>query len=204
MQKTYNDFATVKRIKELSKYVSGKDVLDVGCRENIMKKFLDLGINYYGLEAGVEKKRKDSFFKFLPDGITDPKIRLIFKEKKFDTIILGETLEHLTKPFEALENIKYLLKKGGRIVGSVPNGIGWRYFFFLEFIGDGMLDFNNPKWDGSQHFFTFNKFVLKALLIRAGFKVKFIKEWGLWIPHTKIFFPFNLRGSHLLFLAENI
>lgn len=198
-----SDQATIRRIKELSKYVQGKEVLDIGCRENIMISFLPKDVNYYGLEKGsLEDNNKDKFSKFLPQGILDNDCKKIFENKKFDSIILAETLEHLPEPLTALKNINFLLKKGGKLIGSVPNGIGWRYFFFLETLGDGMSNFNNPHWDGNQHFYTFNKYVLKALLMFAGFKIKFVKEWGVWIPHTGIFLPFNKRGSHILFLVE--
>jgi len=203
LDKMKTDHATLKRMETLAKFVSGKKILDVGCRESNLKRFLPQGIEYYGLEKGDNNSSlQDKQIKILKEGILDSKVNQIFGKLKFDSIILAETLEHLPNPLKALENIYFLLKDGGQLVGSVPNAVGWRYFFFLELIGDGMADFSCPLWDGSEHLFTFNKYILRSLLMRAGFKVNMVREWGNWIPHTQFFLPFGLRGGHLLFKAE--
>lgn len=195
------DYATLKRLEVLSHYVSGEYVLDVGCRGGEMGKLLKPKTKYFGLDVGPASKSNPRV-NYLSKGITDPNIKNLYRKQKFDTIILAETLEHFSNPQLALENIYFLLKKGGKLVGSVPNGVGWRYFFFLELLGDGMFDFSKPKWDGSEHFFTFNKYVIRTLLMYSKYKISFIKEWGNWIPHTSIFLPFNIRGSHIVFVAE--
>lgn len=198
------DYATLRRIKTLAGLVSGKKVLDIGCRGGDLKKFLFSGIEHYGLDKGeiAPDPKEDKKIKILRDGILDAKAGKAFGNLKFDSIILAETLEHLLNPLGALKIMYSLLGKGGEFIGSVPNAVGWRYFFFLDLIGDGMADFEKPRWDGTEHFYTFNKYVLKTLLMYAGFKVKMIKEWGVWIPHTKIFLPVNFRGSHIIFVAE--
>ena len=175
--------------------------MDVGCRGGEMNKFLKPKIKYSGLEIGPASK-SNSKISYLPKGIMDPAINNLYKKQQFDTIILAETLEHFSNPQQALVNIYSLLKTGGRLVGSVPNGVGWRYFFFLEVLKDGMLNFSRPTWNGNEHFFTYNKYVLRTLLMFSGYKVRWVKEWGNWIPYTPIFLPFNRRGSHLIFLAE--
>jgi SAM-dependent methyltransferase len=205
MKKQNLDYASIKRIQKVASLVSGKSVLDIGCRDGFLRRFLPKGTKYFGLEVGKKKgKDKKAGFKItlLPKGILDPGISKAFKNKRFDTIILSETLEHLPEPLLALKNCHSLLKKGGQLVGSVPNGLGWRYFFFLEIVRDGMKDFARPVWDGSEHFYTFNKFVLRTLFMYAGFKVKLIKEWGIWLPRTRFFLPINFRGSHLIFVVE--
>lgn len=197
------DYATLKRIETLAKLVKGKTVLDVGCRGNDLRKFLPRNIEYYGLEKDSPCfALPDKQIRVLKDGIFDPKVKKTFGNLKFDSVVLAETLEHLSEPLKALNNIYSLLKEGGQLVGSVPNALGWRYFFFLELIGDGMADFSHPVWDGSEHLFAFNKYVLRTLLMRSGFSVRMIREWGNWIPHTRFFLPFGFRGSHLLFVAE--
>lgn len=192
------DYATLRRIEEISKLVKGNRVLDIGCREGYLKKILGNKINYLGLEKGTPfKKVSDSSIIYLKDGLLDKQFKKTFNYKKFDTVVLAETLEHLPDPVLALRNVKSVLNKKGIIVGSVPNGVAWRYFFFLEYFG------NTPAQEGdSGHLFAFDKLILQNLLRFNGFKVLMIREWGNWIPHTKIFFPFNFRGAHLIFTAE--
>lgn len=192
------DYATIRRIEEVAKLVKGNNVLDIGCREGYLKKILGNKINYLGLEKGIPfKKVANPSIIYLKEGILDPKFKTTFKNKKFNTIVLAETLEHLPDPCLALRNIKSILSKNGTIIGSVPNGVAWRYFFFLEYFG------NTPaQEEDTGHLFSFDKLILQNLLRFNGFKVSMIKEWGNWIPHTKIFFPFNFRGAHLLFTAE--
>ena len=43
------------------------------------------------------------------------------KDQKFEVILLGEVLEHLTDPGRALMNLTSVLKEGGQIVISVPS-----------------------------------------------------------------------------------
>lgn len=42
-------------------------------------------------------------------------------KKKYDLIILGHVLEHVNEPTIVLNNLKKLLKKGGKIFCAVPN-----------------------------------------------------------------------------------
>lgn len=200
---TKQDKASLKRIKVLSKLVKGPKVLDIGCRESIMKESLGSDIEYYGLDVNDDESfTGDEKFKVLPNGISNPEAVKVFGDTKFDTVILAETLEHLLDPYAALQNVKELLRPGGILVGSTPNAVGWRYYFLLEVIGDGMIDFKNPKWDGHEHYYTFNTYILRTLFMRAGFSVESIKEWGNWIPHTGIFMPWNFRGCHIIFVAK--
>lgn len=46
---------------------------------------------------------------------------LFFNEKMFDYIIFADVLEHLSDPWEALQNIKKYLKDDGYILASIPN-----------------------------------------------------------------------------------
>ena len=192
------DYATLRRIEEISKLVQGKKVLDVGCRDGYLGKILGNKINYLGLEKGTSfKKLANSSIIYLKEGILDKQFKKTFKNKKFDTVVLAETLEHLPDPGLALRNIRSVLNKNGIMVGSVPNAVAWRYFIFLEYFG------NTPLQEGSnEHLFAFDKLILQNLLRFSGFKVLMVKEWGNWIPHTKIFFPVNFRGAHLLFTAK--
>ena len=48
---------------------------------------------------------------------------LPFEDEEFDTVVLTETLEHLIHPRRGLEEAHRVLKNGGKLLITVPNGI---------------------------------------------------------------------------------
>jgi len=179
--------------------VRGKRVLDIGCRDGLIKSHLGGDVEYYGLEP-VEVEPYCPRCNILRGDIQSEDVLELFEKGSFDTIVMAETLEHLSEPLKALLNVRELLTENGQLIGSVPNALSWRFFFFLEFIESP--ERQDTVWDGSQHMLAFTKTSLANLLTFSGFKVKLVKEWGNWIPHTGIFLPLNFRGGHLLFVAE--
>lgn len=193
------DAASIRRLIEIARLVKGKQILDIGCRDGFLKNLLPPDVEYCGLET-MEVQPYSQECRILKGDIGNSETLKSFEEKYFDTIVLGETLEHLSNPLQALENIRGLMVQHGQLVGSVPNALSWRFFFLLEFLEKPAPE--ETIWDGSQHLFSFTKSTLSNLLSRAGFKVRMVKEWGNWVPHTGIFLPFNTRGGHLIFVAD--
>jgi 2-polyprenyl-3-methyl-5-hydroxy-6-metoxy-1,4-benzoquinol methylase len=89
----------------------------------------------------------------------------------FDLVICGDVLEHLKEPFEVVRKIHCWLKKGGRIICSVPNVRYWRIWRDLVFRGnweytkEGILDQTHLR------FFTTRSF--KKMLTDASFVVEY-------------------------------
>jgi len=192
------DYPSLRRIQKLASFVKGKRVLDIGCRDAILRRYLSADVDYYGLDKLSYSKVAKSSRVFTTD-ICARALPRQLKRSYFETVVLGETLEHLKNPLKALQNINKLLINGGRLVGSTPNILSWRFFFFFELI-HGKKGKKIPE--ENDHLYSFDKGTLKNLLLLAGFKIKMIKEWGNWIPHTCFFLPFNFRGNHLIFIAE--
>jgi len=91
----------------------------------------DLGIDLILLrENGINIENAYSLDVFLPQYQNDfPKyvkgsiynLTEIFKEQKFDLVILKEVLEHLFDPDRAIEELKSVTKSGGYIIITTPN-----------------------------------------------------------------------------------
>ncbi|MBU4308448.1 MAG: class I SAM-dependent methyltransferase [Nanoarchaeota archaeon] len=106
------------------KQISRKDsVLDIGCWSG--EKLLELlpkTKNGFGMDISGSKFH-----------LANPKIRNKLKKcditkkvpfkQKFDWIILGEVLEHVSDDEKALKNISNSLKKGGKLILTTPRSI---------------------------------------------------------------------------------
>ncbi|MEK6893412.1 MAG: methyltransferase domain-containing protein [Nanoarchaeota archaeon] len=143
------------RFESINKYLKGNQILDIGSIEG----------HIHGL---LVKANKDKHFYSLDiNGNPDFKIdlnNLKKLNKKFDTIIAGEILEHLENPSNFLRFCFNHLKKGGRLILTTPNAIGLQYLL-------------NPSWcvdhytDYLGHTQAFTMPMLNLLFNKTGFKV---------------------------------
>ncbi len=170
--------------KAFSKYfpsnVRGK-LLDVGCGDGrFLRHAKEQGFEVWGIDfdkKSVENVRRnlgiDTVFAMSLEEFYE-----YAKEKnlKFDVITFFEVLEHQDKPREFLEMVKRLLKEGGYIAGSVPNGE--RLSVETEW---KCLHGDYPP----HHFLRFSKSSLEKALNFAGFKD--IEVHKLDLPFARLF-----------------
>lgn len=113
---------------------SGKDVLDIGCRDGALTKYFSQGNRVLGvdIDENALKKAKSEL------GIETQAMDLNgdwqeLAGKKFDAVFAGEVLEHLYYPEEAVGKIASRLKEEGIFLGTVPNAFSLknrlRYLF---------------------------------------------------------------------------
>lgn len=101
-----------------------KNVLDIGCGDGNTLRWLKSKKkceNIYGIE--ISKESSDKAKEFL-DGIENINIEEnynFFPGKKFELILVLDTLEHLIDPWDFLKKIKPKLTEDGFIIISVPN-----------------------------------------------------------------------------------
>ena len=158
---------------------------EIGLNDNI----LDIGKGMRDKFANIKSKNITTVdvndFGDYPDIIydicSDPDEELI---ERFDKIICLAVLEHVYDPFQAVKNIKLMLKKGGILYGYVP------YLFYYHAPSD--LKF--------QDYFRFSKDALSYLFkdfksleifpirgrVSAPLNILFLGTWKKYIEKTGI------------------
>jgi 2-polyprenyl-3-methyl-5-hydroxy-6-metoxy-1,4-benzoquinol methylase len=151
-------------------------VLDFGCGNGtaVSQFLIQEGVGYYGVdchEASLSYARKHyqqknaTFLDHIPEGIL------------FDVIVYADILEHLENPLATLQEHSNMLKEGGMITGSVPNGMGP---FEKEKRIDQLLAFSaGIRLAGD----------IKKRLIRRG-------------PFRKEIIPYNSDSGHVQFFSR--
>jgi SAM-dependent methyltransferase len=82
--------------------------------------------------------------------------------KKFDVVVAGDIIEHLSNPGRMLDGVRGLLKPGGVFVVSTPNAFG-----LPSFLRHAAGRFH----EGLQHVLNFNAITLTQLLERHRYTV---------------------------------
>ena len=103
----------------LSQYLDGR-VLDVGCGIGDM-------LNFRPGTVGVDINTKTVEWcqrQGLPAYVMQPDL-LPFPDEEYDGVILDNVLEHLMNPNPLLNEIRRVLKKGGRLIVGVPGRRGY-------------------------------------------------------------------------------
>jgi 2-polyprenyl-3-methyl-5-hydroxy-6-metoxy-1,4-benzoquinol methylase len=164
-----------ERIEAVLQAVKGTDILNLGCvnhsvpsNEAEKKRWLHARLqekfpsaNVLGLDIDHENvARMRSLGMNAEVGDAE---RLSYRAQ-FDTIILGEILEHLANPGACLEGCRQALKPGGRLVISTPNIFS--AMLTLMYLKNFDRAFNR------EHVVWFCAQTLRALVERCGFQVE--------------------------------
>lgn len=126
----------------------GRTVLDVGCATGYLAEALSAqGCTVSGIEVDPEaaEQARPKLADLVVGDLESVRLEDAFPGRKFDAIVLGDVLEHLSDPVGVLRSASVLLAEGGRIVLSIPNVAHgsvrlallqgrWRY------TGTGLLD----------------------------------------------------------------
>jgi 2-polyprenyl-3-methyl-5-hydroxy-6-metoxy-1,4-benzoquinol methylase len=167
-------------------------VLDIGCSSGHFGQVL---INEKGCEVtGLDIDAPD--IALAKKVLTKAYVRNIEREEitdlgKFDVIVFADVLEHLLDPVTALEKAKKQLKKGGRVVFSIPNmaHISVRLQLmkgFFEYMPIGVLD--------RTHLHYYDEIEVKHIFSEAKMAIQEIKPATLPYPFSKVSEEFYNMG----------
>ncbi|MFH1420014.1 MAG: methyltransferase domain-containing protein [Planctomycetota bacterium] len=119
------------RIDWLSEQVSGPMVLDLGCSEGILPLLLARrGLEVTGVDINEDAVAYARELLDQEPDVVRTRVRFIagnalvlsLPEASFDTVVLGEVIEHLEAPERMLDVACHCLKKGGRLLVTTPLG----------------------------------------------------------------------------------
>jgi 2-polyprenyl-3-methyl-5-hydroxy-6-metoxy-1,4-benzoquinol methylase len=154
---------------------TGKDVLDIGCRDGTLTSSYATGNRVVGIDidedALAHAHATHGFEVHKLNLNVDP---LPFADERFDVVVAGEVLEHLQFPDEAAREVRRVLRPGGLFVGSVPNAFRLRNR--LKFLLGREFE-TDPT-----HMHQFSPEGLKRVL--AGFRtheIDFLSSRHLWL-----------------------
>lgn len=205
--KFYLDYTTTEKM------FKGKTVLDVGCGAGGKSLFyaskgaekvvgIDIVERYKEESENLAKELGISNFEFQ---IQDAS-KTTFDDNTFDTIIMNDAMEHVAEPESVLNEMKRILKPGGRLYVNFPPynhpfgahlsdviGIPWVHLFFSDKTlisaykdlvktkpdGDDRISFRIGNDGGKEYFSYINKMTIKRfnkILSETDLKVKYYKE----------------------------
>ena len=104
----------------------------------------------------------------------------LLPEQTFDTILMGELIEHLERPYDALRLLRNRLNPGGRLILSTPNPLG------LPVCAAEYLLLRRIFYT-AEHVFYFTPRWVWRLLEHSGYRILKTKGCGAslagwWVP----------------------
>jgi SAM-dependent methyltransferase len=185
---------TVRRIPRNSK------ILDVGFGYAELP-FLLRDCVWSGFEAD-KKLVKLALNKNLNASYGDVNLKWTQKPEDFDVVVLMNVLEHVDSPLFALREAKRVLRKGGRVIATIPYGLNLKKLWFervdLKIIN---RSFNEETQNGffKPDICCFGRNEAAYLFLSAGFKQIKINRICGFIPKTRIQVDWlKVLSNHLL------
>jgi 2-polyprenyl-3-methyl-5-hydroxy-6-metoxy-1,4-benzoquinol methylase len=170
------------RVTEILKWAKGPDVLHVGCSDHVVRIDSQYWIHdhlckKFDYVSGIDLSA-DNIHIMEEMGYKNLNVanaETFDLHEKFDSIIAGELIEHLSNPGLFLEQARKHLKPGGRLIITTPTP-----FSLLNFLYAHM---KYPRTcQNDQHAMWFCAQTLRTLFARYGFKEEYmslIKDYEL-------------------------
>jgi len=183
-----------ERFKLIKPYIENKTVLDIGCCGSRYKLegWLHLNIKKSSKNVfGIDKSKE--CIEFLREKGYDVEVanaENFHLNQKFDVIVAGELIEHLSNFQGFLNSVRKHLKEDGLLILSTPNMFYFREILFLILKGYPTVNPEHTCW--------FDEVTLQQLLGRFGFSVEKIM-YTTEIKYNKL----KLKDA-ILYLIERL
>ena len=156
-----------KRLRMLAKLVIGPDVLDIGYAGHPLP---GLGaMRVVGVDIIHPLYPCDYAEKILGDAHD---LRSLLGPRRFNTIVLGDLIEHIEAPYAFLRSLHAFMAPPGRLLLSTPNPLGFPNVF-CEILGTERY-FYEPA-----HRFELPERWVRRMLTLSGYEVLAAKSVGL-------------------------
>lgn len=137
-------------------------IIDVGCGNGgLLSIFKDNGWMVYGVDTSETACKLAT--KSLGGNVYNSSLKdCAFPNDYFDVVFLNHVIEHMTLPYQELDEISRILKNNGLIVLCTPN------------IGSYQFTVSGNKWlhlDIPRHVILYSPLTITRLLRNAGFQV---------------------------------
>jgi ubiquinone/menaquinone biosynthesis C-methylase UbiE len=201
---------TSPRIEWLERTVSGNRILDIGfvgeydvsaahravSRANPESTLVGLDI-----KSSIADRRVD-------EGIRGDLFRLPFEQESFDSIVFAEVLEHLSQPFDALQELHRVVETGGYLYLTTINPFGL-YRYLRHYLLPRSLD-ASYYLGAEDHEAFLDPMSLTSLLSKVGFETESLTFRNVSLPRTPTLpdwallrrWPFNRAGSYTCLVAR--
>lgn len=166
--------------------VRGKRVLDIGCSQGYLGQSLRaFGLEVWGIEpsaqaAEVAATRIDQVFNCSLEAFFTLHGPLA---GRFDYLIFGDVLEHLTDPGETLDQCHRLLLPDGAVIASIPNIAHLAARLMLL---QGRWDYADFGLMDQTHLRFFTRSSIVALFTRSAYQVESMDRVELPVASTGI------------------
>lgn len=151
---------------------SGSDVLEVGCasgiQSSILKERLDCRVTGLEIDPLAAEDARPYCESLIIGSIEEIDLSQAFGDRRFDTILFVDVLEHLVDPSAALKKVLPFLKEGGHLIASIPNiahaAISWE-------LAHGRFDYQKFGLLDNTHIRFFTKKNVTKLFEEAGYRI---------------------------------
>lgn len=160
---------------------AARDILDIGCAAGLFGEMLKnrqectvTGVEWDLELVRVARQRLDVVFHGdIEEMIDGGGLR------EFDCMVCGDVLEHLNNPWKVVNGLRRHLKKGGRLVASVPNIANWGILYEML---KGRWDYVPFTTLSGTHIRFFTRETLKECFEDAGYRIENLYFQSFGIP----------------------
>ena len=153
------------RLREIARHLLPGRVLDIGCRDGYLQRFLGDDHEYYGVDIVEDAGRNIRNF-YHVDVTREP---LPMEDGFFDNVVAGEFLEHISNFYYTMGEISRVLRPHGRVIITVPNIA--RLYPVLSVINEKNYLRQNTREtlrEPDEHIHGFDEKLLASLLLHHG------------------------------------